>query len=141
MNDVLITASSQVTEADVKSARLGTRFGRLDAMSQLALVAVESLGIEEAALFYLFAYTFMVIGSFGVVAIVSRRGDRHTSLDDFKGLSRGEPLLAFAFAIFLLAQAGVPLTSGFFAKFFVLEASVNAQNRTPNDHLKTGSKG
>ena len=38
------------------------------------------------------------------------------------------PLLAFVFAIFLLAQAGVPLTSGFFAKFFVLEASINAHS-------------
>jgi 3-oxoacyl-(acyl-carrier-protein) synthase len=46
MDKIVITATSQVTEADLKSARLGTRFGRLDLSSQLALLAVESLGID-----------------------------------------------------------------------------------------------
>ncbi|MEY2420063.1 MAG: NADH-quinone oxidoreductase subunit [Acidimicrobiaceae bacterium] len=79
----------------------------------------------SGALFYLAAYTFMVVGSFGVVTLVSRRGDALTKLDDYRGLSRREPLLAFVFAIFLFAQAGVPLTSGFFAKFYVLTAAIN----------------
>ena len=70
----------------------------------------------------------MVVGSFGVVTLVARRGDSHTTLDDFKGLSRREPLLAFVFAIFLFAQAGVPLTSGFFAKFYVLKAAIEANS-------------
>ncbi|MEY2432980.1 MAG: NADH-quinone oxidoreductase subunit [Acidimicrobiaceae bacterium] len=82
----------------------------------------------SGALFYLTAYTFMVVGSFGVVTLVSRRGDSHTTLDDYRGLSRREPLLAFVFAVFLFAQAGVPLTSGFFAKFYVLTAAVNAHS-------------
>jgi hypothetical protein len=46
MNKIVITATSQVTEADLKSARLGARFGRLDLSSQLALLTVESLGID-----------------------------------------------------------------------------------------------
>ena len=74
---------------------------------------------SPAALFYLAAYTFMVAGTFGVVTVVGRRGDGHHALDDYRGLSRREPLLALAFTVFLLAQAGVPLTSGFFAKFYV----------------------
>ena len=82
----------------------------------------------SGALFYLAAYTFMVVGSFGVVTLVSRRGDSLTKLDDYRGLSRREPLLAFMFAIFLFAQAGVPLTSGFFAKFYVLTAAINAHS-------------
>jgi len=80
----------------------------------------------QAALFYLGAYTFMVAGSFGVVTVVSRRGDIGNSLDDYRGLSRDRPLLAFAFALLLFAQAGVPLTSGFFAKFYVITAAVDA---------------
>ena len=80
----------------------------------------------EAALFYLAAYTFMVAGSFGVVAIVSRKGDIGNSLDDYRGLSRDRPLLALVFALFLFAQAGVPLTSGFFAKFYVITAAIDA---------------
>ncbi|MEY2448769.1 MAG: NADH-quinone oxidoreductase subunit [Acidimicrobiaceae bacterium] len=82
----------------------------------------------SGALFYLAAYTFMVIGSFGVVALVSRRGDALTKLDDYRGLARREPVLAFVFAIFLFAQAGVPLTSGFFAKFYVLRAAIEANS-------------
>jgi NADH-quinone oxidoreductase subunit N len=80
----------------------------------------------SAALFYLATYTFMVAGSFGIVTVMSKRGDVSTSLEDFTGLGRREPLLAFAFAIFLFAQAGVPLTSGFFAKFYVLQAAIQA---------------
>jgi 3-oxoacyl-(acyl-carrier-protein) synthase len=46
MSNFAITATSQVSEADLKSARLGTRFGRMDLASQLALLAVESLGVD-----------------------------------------------------------------------------------------------
>ncbi len=92
------------------------------------LVAVQAASGQgvEAALFYLAAYTFMVAGSFGIVTVVGRRGDIGHSLDDYRGLSRDRPVLAFAFTLFLLAQAGVPLTSGFFAKFYVITAAVDA---------------
>jgi len=92
------------------------------------LVAVQA-GSErgvEAALFYLAAYTFMVAGSFGIVAVISRKGDIGNSLDDYRGVSRDRPLLALTFALFLFAQAGVPLTSGFFAKFYVITAAIDA---------------
>jgi 3-oxoacyl-(acyl-carrier-protein) synthase len=46
MDRIFITAASQVTEADAHTARLGTRFRRLDLASQLALLAVESLGVD-----------------------------------------------------------------------------------------------
>jgi NADH-quinone oxidoreductase subunit N len=81
-----------------------------------------------AALFYLLAYTFMVVGSFGVVTLVGRRGDSHHTLDDYRGLSSERPALALAFAIFLLAQAGVPFTSGFLAKFYVIGAAIDAES-------------
>jgi NADH-quinone oxidoreductase subunit N len=67
-----------------------------------------------------------VAGSFGVVAVVTRKGDVGAGLDDFRGLSRDRPLLALVFTLFLFAQAGVPLTSGFFAKFYVIGAAVDA---------------
>jgi len=91
----------------------------------VAVQAASAVGVE-AALFYLAAYTFMVAGSFGVIAVVSRKGDIGNSLDDYRGLSRDRPVLALTFALFLFAQAGVPLTSGFFAKFYVITAAVEA---------------
>ena len=80
------------------------------------------------ALFYLAAYTFMVGGTFGVVTARRPAGRRPPRLDDYRGLSRREPLLALAFTVFLLAQAGVPLTSGFLAKFYVIAAAVEARS-------------
>jgi NADH-quinone oxidoreductase subunit N len=79
----------------------------------------------EAALFYLATYTFLIAGTFGVITLVGRRGDGHHSLDDYRGLGRSRPGLALLMAVFLFAQAGVPLTSGFFAKFYVITAAVD----------------
>jgi len=76
----------------------------------------------EALLFYLLAYTVMVAGTFGVATIVGGRGDGRHDLDDYRGLSRSNPVLAGAMAILLFSQAGVPFTSGFFAKFRVIGA-------------------
>src|SRR5688572_5829695 len=82
----------------------------------------------SSALFYLLTYTFMVVGSFAVVTVVGRQGDRRHSLDDdYKGLGSRAPLLAGAMTFLLLAQAGIPLTSGFVAKFNVFAASVDAK--------------
>jgi NADH-quinone oxidoreductase subunit N len=92
------------------------------------LVAVQAASDDgvQAALFYLAAYTFMVAGTFGVVTLVGRKGDGHHRLDDYRGLGRDRPVLALVLTLFLFAQAGVPLTSGFFAKFYVITAAVDA---------------
>ena len=113
-----------VVQTDVK---------RMLAYSSIAHAGYVFVGFEAAtargvagALFYLFAYAFMIIGSFAIVTLVSGRGDQNTSLDSFRGLSSRRPLLAFVFTILLLAQAGVPLTSGFLAKFYVISAAVES---------------
>jgi NADH-quinone oxidoreductase subunit N len=78
----------------------------------------------SAALFYLFTYTFIVIGSFAVVDVVQGAGESRADLSAIRGLSRRQPLLAGAMLVLLLAQAGVPFTSGFLGKFYVIQASV-----------------
>ena len=82
----------------------------------------------SAALFYLLSYTFMIVGTFGVAMLVAGKGDEHHGLDAYRGLARRRPGLALTFAVFLLAQAGVPLTSGFLAKFYVISAAVDAHS-------------
>ena len=80
---------------------------------------------------YLLLYSVLVIGSFAVVTVVSRASgnvDGDASLDTFKGLAKRRPLLALAFTVFLLAQAGVPFTSGFIAKFGVIQAAVEVES-------------
>jgi len=93
----------------------------------LMAVAAASAEGTSAVLFYLAAYTFMVAGSFGVVSLVSGRGDNRTSLTDYRGLSRSNPGLSLALTMFLLAQAGVPFTTGFFAKFYAVAAAVGSR--------------
>ncbi|HEV2758543.1 MAG TPA: proton-conducting transporter membrane subunit, partial [Acidimicrobiales bacterium] len=93
----------------------------------IGLQAANDRGIA-GSLFYLLAYTFLILGSFATVAIVSRKGDLRTGLEAYRGLARDRPGLAFAFTVFLLAQAGVPFTSGFLAKFYVISAAVEARS-------------
>lgn len=80
----------------------------------------------SAVLFYLLAYTLMVAGSFGIVTVVGRQGDGLHTLEDYKGLGRTRPGIALIFSIFLFAQAGVPFTAGFLAKFYVVTAAVES---------------
>ncbi len=90
----------------------------------LGLEAASGRGVS-ASLYYLFAYMFMVIGSFAVVTVVGRRGDAAHDIASYRGLARRQPLLALAFAVLLLAQAGAPFTTGLWAKLQVVLASVD----------------
>jgi NADH-quinone oxidoreductase subunit N len=81
-----------------------------------------------AVVLYLILYAVLVIGSFAIVTVVARNSGGDTNLDAFKGLARRRPLLALAFTVFLLAQAGVPFTSGFIAKFGVIQAAVEVDS-------------
>ncbi|HET9689724.1 MAG TPA: NADH-quinone oxidoreductase subunit N [Acidimicrobiales bacterium] len=77
------------------------------------------------ALFYLFTYTFIIAGSFAVVEVVQGQGEARNDIGALRGLARRKPWLGFCMLVFLLAQAGVPFTSGFLAKFSVIVAVVD----------------
>lgn len=87
----------------------------------------------SSAVFYLVAYSFMALGSFAVLSVVgaelrSPESDASThALSRYGGLARRRPVLALAFTVLLLAQAGVPFTSGFWAKVEVIRASIGAE--------------
>ena len=89
------------------------------------LVGLQANNVDgvAGAQYYLFTYAFTVLGSFAVVSVVARRGDGSTSIEDYRGLYLRKPLLAVAFTLLLAAQAGVPLTTGFLAKFSVIRAA------------------
>jgi NADH-quinone oxidoreductase subunit N len=78
----------------------------------------------SGSLYYLFTYTFMVIGSFAVITVVAGLGDSDHSIDSYRGLARRQPWLAVPMIIFLLAQAGLPATTGLWAKIYVIEGVV-----------------
>ena len=117
------------------SAIVQTNVKRMLAYSSVSHAGFILLGVlaatdrgTAAALFYVATYTFLVAGTFGVISIVGEKGDNNYGFDVFNGLARRRPILGFAMMIFLLAQAGIPLTSGFFAKFEVIAAAVDVRS-------------
>jgi len=91
----------------------------------VALTAHSDVG-TAAAMFYLSAYAFMNIGAFAVVSHLSGQGERYQSVDDFSGLGQKQPLTAAMLTIFLLSLIGVPLTGGFFGKFYIFKAALES---------------
>lgn len=118
---MLAGAVIAVTQTDVK---------RLLAYSSIAhagfilagVIATSAEGVQSV-LFYLFAYSFVTIGAFAVVTLVRDAGGEATHLSKWAGLGRRSPMTAAVFAVFLLAFAGIPLTSGFAGKFAVFKAA------------------
>ncbi len=91
----------------------------------VALAARSEIG-TAAAMFYLAAYAMMNVGAFAVVAHLSGKGERRLSLNDFAGLGVKQPLTAALLTIFLLSFIGVPLTGGFFGKFYIFKAALQS---------------
>ena len=94
------------------------------------LVAIAStqglLGAAESSLlFYLLVYTLMTLGAFGVVILAEGRGE-NLALEDLSGLAARHPWIAGAMAVFMISLAGLPPTAGFFAKFYVFSAAIQA---------------
>ncbi len=108
-----------------------TNIKRMLAYSSIAHAGYMSLGILAAngegrmgVLFYLFAYTLMNIGAFGVVYIIDGKERTAQDLEDYRGLGYKYPALGFLMGLFLVAMAGLPPTAGFVAKFYVFSAAI-----------------
>ncbi|MGW5261964.1 NADH-quinone oxidoreductase subunit NuoN [Microbispora sp. NPDC004025] len=131
---MVVGAVLAITQTDIK---------RMLAYSSIAhggflLIGVIATGHTQAEntsalsglLFYLVAYGFTTVGAFAVVTMVRDAGGEAWHLSRWAGLGKRSPLLAGVFAFFLLAFAGIPLTSGFFGKYAVFQAAV-ANGATP----------
>ncbi len=123
---LLVGSTLAIVQSDVK---------RMLAYSSISHAGYILVGLQAAndrgvagSLFYLLAYTFMVMGSFTIATVVGRRGDAAHDLDNYKGLARRRPAVALGFTVLLMAQAGVPFTSGFLAKFYVISAAVESRS-------------
>jgi NADH-quinone oxidoreductase subunit N len=91
----------------------------------VALAARSETG-TAAAMFYLAAYALMNVGAFAVVTQLSGKGERFLGVDDFSGLASRQPFTAALLTIFLLSLIGVPLTGGFFGKFYIFRAALQS---------------
>jgi NADH-quinone oxidoreductase subunit N len=89
-------------------------------------LAIGQLTSLQAVLFYLVTYGFATMGAFAVVTLVRDSGGEQTHLSRWAGLGKESPLVAGVFAFFLLAMAGIPLTSGFIGKWAVFASALSA---------------
>jgi NADH-quinone oxidoreductase subunit N len=91
----------------------------------VALTAASKTG-TEAAMFYLASYAAMNLGAFAIITHVARKGETRVDIDDYAGLGTRQPFTAALFTVFLLSLIGVPLTGGFFAKFYVFKSALDS---------------
>ncbi len=122
---LLVGSIAALVQTDVK---------RILAYSSIAQAGYVLIGVEaatdkgtSAALFYVLTYTLMALGAFAVVMLLAHKGDDRHDLTDYRGLGVRQGVLAAVLTLFLLAQAGVPLTGGFVAKLSVFSAAIDAK--------------
>jgi NADH-quinone oxidoreductase subunit N len=109
---------------------------RMLAYSSIAHAGYAMLGVTailrdssegaSSVLFYLLAYTVSTAGAFGALILCGSYGREAVSYDDLSGLGKRHPAPALAFSLFLVSLAGIPPTAGFFGKWFVFKAAIDA---------------
>src|SRR5499425_1782917 len=80
-----------------------------------------------AVLFYLLGYALVNVGAFTIVSEIGGKGENRLTLDDFAGLGTRQPFAAAAMSLLLLSLLGMPITAGFFGKFYVFKAAINSK--------------
>lgn len=89
------------------------------------LAAGNALGLQ-GVMFYLAVYTMMNLGAFGVVSLLEQEDEKNLTYDDYTGLSTRNPFLSMLMGVFMFSLAGIPPFGGFFAKYYVFAAAVDA---------------
>src|SRR5579871_2856448 len=87
----------------------------------------EAAKAYAAILFYLLSYALVKVGAFTIVSQLGGAEEKHTSLEDYAGLGQRQPWVAASLAVFLLSLLGLPVTAGFFGKFYVFTAAVHSK--------------
>jgi NADH-quinone oxidoreductase subunit N len=93
------------------------------------VIALNKAGLD-ASIYYLFAYGVATVGAFAVVTLVRDSAGEVTDLNRWAGLGKRSPWVATSFATFLLAFAGIPLTSGFIGKFSIFSAAYESGSKS-----------
>ena len=111
-----------------------TSIKRLMAYSSIGHIGYALIGLAVASpsgtrgvLVYMAIYLFMNVGTFAVILCMRQQGRMLEGINDLAGLSRTQPGLALALAIFMFAMAGIPPTAGFFAKLYIFLAAIDAK--------------
>src|SRR5438552_3764412 len=122
---MVLGAVAAIAQQNIKRLMAYSSIGHVG-YALIGLAAGTADGIR-GVLVYLAIYLFMAVGSWAVILCMRRRGRMLEGISDLAGLSQSQPGLALALAIFMFALSGIPPTAGFFAKFYVFFAAINAQ--------------
>ncbi len=129
---VFLSVASMVLGAVAAIAQ--TNIKRLMAYSSIGHIGYALIGLAAASpagirgvLVYMAIYLFMNVGTFAVILCMRQQGKMLESINDLAGLSRTQPGLALALAIFMFAMAGIPPTAGFFSKLYIFLAAIDAK--------------
>ena len=121
---MVLGAFAAIGQSNIKRLMAYSSIGHMGyALVGLAAGTPEGL---RGVLIYLTIYLAMNVGAFAVILNMRREGAMVEEIDDLAGLARNNPMLALAMAIFLFSLAGVPPLAGFFGKFYIFMAALNA---------------
>ncbi len=101
-------------------------FAAVTSMAQGEGGAAKAAPAYAAVLFYLLSYALVKLGAFTIVSQLGGTGEKNLLLDDYAGLSQRQPWVAAALSVYLLSLLGLPVTAGFFGKFYIFKAAVNS---------------
>ncbi len=128
---VFISIASMVVGA--LAAIMQTNIKRLMAYSSIGHMGYALVGLAAGTqagvtgvMIYLATYIFMNVGTFACILAMRRDGRLVESLSDLSGLSKTHPMMALALLIFMFSMAGIPPLAGFFGKWYVFMAAVEA---------------
>ena len=129
---ILISIASMTLGA--VAALMQTNIKRLLAYSSIGHMGYALIGLASAneagisgVLIYLAIYLFMNVGTFGCIMCMRRNGQAVEQISDLAGASKSHPMMAFALLVFMFSMAGIPPLAGFFGKWFIFLAAIEAQ--------------
>jgi len=121
---MLLGAFAAIGQSNIKRLMAYSSIGHVG-YALVGLAAGTAAGVQ-GVIIYMAIYLMMSVGAFGCILAMRRQDRMVEGIDDLAGLSRTNPLLAFAFGIFMFAMAGIPPLAGFFGKYFVFLAAIDA---------------
>jgi NADH-quinone oxidoreductase subunit N len=125
VGSMLLGAFAAINQTNIKRLMAYSSIGNVG-YALVGLAAGTEQGLQ-GVLIYMAIYLFMTLGTFACILAMKQKGRMVEQISDLAGLSRTNPVLAFAFALFMFSMAGIPPLAGFFAKYFVFLAAVQAE--------------
>src|SRR5580704_9192954 len=121
---MVLGAVAAIAQSNIKRLMAYSSIGHIG-YALIGLAAASPAGIR-GVLVYMAIYLFMNVGTFAVILCMRQQGRMLEGINDLAGLSRSQPGLALALAIFMFAMAGIPPTAGFFSKLYIFLAAIDA---------------